>query len=211
MSGLINKVKEAVHSDKKDNHATDNPKSTNAGPHGSNMMNSADPRVDSDRDNLRTTGTTGGLGGHGTTGTTGAGYGSTGHSNAGPHQSNMMNSADPRVDSDRDGRGFGQGHAGTTGTGMTGGAGYGSTGTSGIGSHGSSGIGSTGTHGAHGTHGTTGTTGMGTTGGYGGPGNPQSGNAGPHGSNMANKADPRIDSDMVNHQYLGYLQLANVI
>merc|ERR1711964_123728 len=202
--GLVNKAKEALHSNKKDNAATDNPRSTNAGPHGSNAMNLADPRVDSDRDGSRNmgaathsgttgagygaghTGTTGAGYGSSTTGTTGAGYGNDPRStNAGPHSSNLMNSADPRVDSDRDGSrnmgaasntGYGSSTAGTHGT-------HGTTGTHG-------GIGSTGTHG---THGGVGSTGVGAT--------PGSGNtnktAGPHNSDMLNKLDPRVDSDMV--------------
>merc|ERR1711964_165414 len=173
--GLVNKAKEVLHSDKKDNAATDNPRSTNAGPHGSNAMNAADPRVDSDRDNIRSgagvghtgttgagygaghTGTTGAGYGSSTTGTTGAGYGNDPRStNAGPHSSNLMNSADPRVDSDRDGsRNMGAAtHSGTTGAGY----GAGHTGTTGAG-YGSS---------------TTGTTGA----GYGN--DPRSTNAGPH-------------------------------
>lgn len=76
--------------------------STTTGPHSSNMMNKADPRVDSDRDGHRGKGT--GMG----TGTTGS------HTTAGPHSSDMMNKTDPRVDSDRDGSNRGMG------TGMTG-------------------------------------------------------------------------------------------
>ena len=72
--------------------------SPTTGPHSSNLMNKADPRVDSDRDGHR------GMG----TGMTGS------HTTAGPHSSDMMNKADPRVDSDRDGS-----HRGV-GTGMTG-------------------------------------------------------------------------------------------
>jgi len=62
----------------------------------------------------------GALGGHSShhTGTTGTGVGST---NAGPHNSNLENKLDPRVDSDLDGsRGVGS-NRGTTGT-----TGYGS-------------------------------------------------------------------------------------
>lgn len=99
------------------------------GPHDSRLGNKADPRVDSDRIGTAgntygtghgTTGhgTTGGLTGHGTTGhgTTGGltgssatgGYGNTpgsGNSNktAGPHNSDLLNKVDPRVDSDLDG------------------------------------------------------------------------------------------------------------
>lgn len=54
---------------------------------------------------------------------------------------------------------------------------HGTTGTGVTGSH------STGTRDTHGTHGTTGA-------GYG------STIAGPHSSNIANKADPRVDSDL---------------
>ncbi|KAK4121046.1 hypothetical protein N657DRAFT_601806 [Parathielavia appendiculata] len=103
------------------------------GPHSSRVANVMDPRVDSDRDNSRTIGTGAGLGSstHGTssgmtgvTGTHGAGYGSsttaTGYGSGstgvtgthgapagtyGPHSSRVANAADPRVDSDRDGRG----------------------------------------------------------------------------------------------------------
>lgn len=96
--------------------------STNAGPHSSNVANKLDPRIDSDLDSSRTGHT--GVTGHSTTGT---GVGSTGYSgthtgnnhgthtgttgglsnstNAGPHNSNALNKADPRVDSDLDGRG----------------------------------------------------------------------------------------------------------
>merc|ERR1711981_314824 len=78
--------------------------STNAGPHKSNVLNSLDPRVDSDRDGSRNMGAAQyGPGAH----TSGSGIGSThtthGSSNAGPHSSSAFNSADPRVDSDMDG------------------------------------------------------------------------------------------------------------
>jgi len=85
--------------------------STNAGPHSSNAANVLDPRVDSDRSKQH--GTTG-VGSSGYTGThtgntMGSHTGTTGglsHStNAGPHDSNALNKADPRVDSDLDGRG----------------------------------------------------------------------------------------------------------
>jgi len=85
--------------------------STNHGPHDSNVLNKADPRVDSDRDGRATHGSTGlGSNTHGTglgSNTHGTGLGSNTHgsTNAGPHDSNMMNKLDPRVDSDRDDRG----------------------------------------------------------------------------------------------------------
>jgi len=101
------------------------------GQHNSRLANAADPRIDSDRDHRGAPGHTGttGLGGttgHGGTtgfggttglggttghrGTTGIGGTSTGYSGpgpapntAGPHGSDMLNKADPRVDSDLDG------------------------------------------------------------------------------------------------------------
>lgn len=45
MSGIINKVKDALHSDKKN----EVPEGT-AGTHNSRVANAADPRIDSDRD-----------------------------------------------------------------------------------------------------------------------------------------------------------------
>jgi hypothetical protein len=62
-----------------------------AGPHGSDMANKMDPRVDSDRD-----GSNRGMG-TGMTGTHGS------HTTAGTHSSDMTNKMDPRVDSDRSG------------------------------------------------------------------------------------------------------------
>ncbi|KAM0219662.1 hypothetical protein ACHAQI_001048 [Fusarium lateritium] len=132
MSGLINKVKDALHSDKDKTH--EQPEGTH-GTHNSRAANAADPRVDSDRDhraNPATT-TTGGLGGSsahtgptagglghstgaghsaGVPGHTAGGLGSTtgtGHRSdnipegtVGPHSSRAANAADPRVDSDLD-------------------------------------------------------------------------------------------------------------
>ncbi|KAI1737016.1 hypothetical protein F4680DRAFT_237069 [Xylaria scruposa] len=87
------------------------------GPHSSRIANAADPRVDSDRDASRTVGNT--YGSSGTAGTTGAhGTHGTHHptsqlggnfapgpapNTAGPHKSDALNKADPRVDSDLDG------------------------------------------------------------------------------------------------------------
>ncbi|RSL52610.1 hypothetical protein CEP54_010823 [Fusarium duplospermum] len=94
------------------------------GPHNSRVANAADPRVDSDLDGSRklgnrgvgadttnygsSTGTYGSSGTHGTQGTSmggaGGAYGTGPAPNtAGPHKSDMMNKADPRVDSDLDG------------------------------------------------------------------------------------------------------------
>jgi len=89
--------------------------SSNAGPHGSNVANKLDPTVDSDRDgssNLgahsHNTATGGAYGGtHGThTGTHAGTHGGISNStNAGPHDSNLGNKLDPRVDSDLDSTG----------------------------------------------------------------------------------------------------------
>jgi hypothetical protein len=168
MSNIVNKVKEAVTGHKHTEHTdttntgthsntTADPvfysSNTTAGPHNSNIANKVDPRVDSDRDGSRTVG--GNTYGTGTTGMGTTGYDTTntgmtgttgGH---GPHNSKMANKIDPRVDS-------------TTGMMNTG------SGTTGMG-----------------------TTGMGTT----GSGFTHSTNAGPHNSSMANKMDPRVDSD----------------
>lgn len=75
--------------------------STNAGPHDSNVANKLDPRVDSDRDNRARHQALGSD--HAPTGTSYATPG-TGHAQqtAGPHNSNLVNKLDPRVDSDLD-------------------------------------------------------------------------------------------------------------
>ncbi|KAL8871058.1 MAG: hypothetical protein Q9174_003037 [Haloplaca sp. 1 TL-2023] len=215
MSGLMNKVKDAISGDKHQGDTTGTHQGHNEhgqgystteggmGSHGSNMGNKVDPRVDSDLDgNRHTSGTTSGgmtgshgtgsgmtgsgmTGSHGTgSGMTGSGMGGgmgTGHSSttAGPHSSSMGNKADPRVDSDLDGRRgmeTGTGHHGT-GSGMTG---SGMTG-SGMTGSGMSGSNTTGT--GYGSSGYGSNTGGSTT-------------AGPHSSNMGNKADPRVDSDL---------------
>jgi len=176
--------------------------SSTAGPHGSDLANRADPRVDSDNSRFGSS-NTGALGSSGTStgayGSTGnSGFGSTGQSGydnsssnygsskttAGPHSSDLLNKADPRVDSDNSkSYGGSSTHNSAAGFGTTGvtqgphhtdtanaldpnvdaNTGYGNTSTS------SSGLGSSGAYG--------------------------SSNSGPHASNMANKADPRIDSD----------------
>jgi len=78
--------------------------STNAGPHNSNVLNKADPRVDSDLDGKGNR--HGASTGHGITGASGShatpGSG-TAQNTAGPHNSDMLNKLDPRVDADRDG------------------------------------------------------------------------------------------------------------
>ncbi|CAI7578160.1 unnamed protein product [Penicillium discolor] len=138
-----------------------------------------------------THGTTTATGPHSSTLGTGTTHSTTGSTNAGPHSSNIANKADPRVDSDRDNRAR---HEGLTGAGL--GSTHGTT-------HGTSGVTGTGT-GLGSTHGTTATGTHGSAFGSGTgaphstpiaiPGN-SSTNAGPHSSNIANKLDPRVDSD----------------
>jgi hypothetical protein len=104
MSGMMNKIKEAVKGGGHHQEASEG----SHGPHNSRVANAADPRVDSDRDHSRTMGTgmgTGRTAGHGEYGSGTGGYGtSTGASEGayGPHSSRLANAADPRVDSDRD-------------------------------------------------------------------------------------------------------------
>jgi hypothetical protein len=131
MSGIVNKIKEAVHSDSKSHHNTA-PEGTH-GPHSSRVANAADPRVDSDRDHSSTVGS-GRTAGHGEFGSTGYGTGAA-EGTHGPHSSRVANAADPRVDSDLD-------NSRTVGTGRT--AGHGEFGSTGYG---------TGTGTAEGTHG----------------------------------------------------------
>ncbi|KAH6619918.1 hypothetical protein C7974DRAFT_378064 [Boeremia exigua] len=158
----------------------------------------------------------------GTTGThtTGSGLtGSTHNDPTGPHSSHTANQADPRVDSDHLGTagntagagGVGAGQYGTTGTHGTTGSGltgtHGTTGSGLTGTHGTTGSGLTGTHGTTGSGltGTHGTTGSGLTGTHGTTGSGLTGShtthgsdpTGPHDSRLANKADPRVDSDRV--------------
>ena len=166
--------------------ATGHSSTTTAGPHSSNLLNKADPRVDSDRSGSSHMGGGTGLGNSShtqhTTGTSGLGnpgtYNAghtttTGHTTtAGPYSSNMANKADPRVDSDRSNV-----HGTTHSSGLTGSNNHSTTHSSGL----------TGTHaGNHSGNHHTGTTG----------GISSSTNAGPHDSNMANKVDPRVDSDL---------------
>ncbi|TLS25722.1 hypothetical protein PpBr36_07944 [Pyricularia pennisetigena] len=178
-----------LNSNTRDGMVHDNARSSNAGPHSSNMMNKADPRVDSDLDHRAANGAYNGTAGNnynprggsmlldGTTST--QGLGST---NQGPHNSNMLNKADPRVDSDVDHRATNNYGSNTTGYGSSMlGNGSSMTGngsnTTGYGSNSRGGM----------LDGTTGTQGLGST------------NQGPHNSNMLNKADPRVDSD-VDHR-----------
>ncbi|CUS08014.1 unnamed protein product [Tuber aestivum] len=162
--------------------------STNYGPHDSSTMNKVDPRVGFDGDER--SGFTGTHGAHGATGvgSTGTYTDTTGNdtsANVGPHDSNIMNKLDPRVDSDRDGRaGLGSttcGKPGTTGMGSTA---QGTPGVAGV---------STGAYGAM-------PGGASHTAAYPGPA-PKT--AGPHKSDMMNKLDPRVDSDLDGSKIFG--------
>jgi hypothetical protein len=136
------------------------------GPHKSDVLNRADPRVDSDLDGSRTLGENTSTGTHVPEGT----YGS--------HKSRAANAADPRIDSDNDrtvGLNSHGANTGMTGSGMTG---SGMTGThhiSGAGSGYEGGL-------SRGTH---------------------EGARGPHSSRAANAADPRVDSDLDGSRTIG--------
>ncbi|KAK9782774.1 putative Cell surface protein [Seiridium cardinale] len=186
MSGIVNKVKEALHHDK-DKSTHEQPTGTH-GTHDSRVANAADPRIDSDRDHRAnpTTTTTHGEGLHSSrphegVGSTGLGSGGAyGHEQPsgthGPHSSRAANVADPRIDSDNDHRGapgatgYGSSTTHNTHTGAPGATGYGSSTTH------TGGLGSTGTHNTYSS------------------GAPE-GVHGPHGSRAANAVDPRVDSD----------------
>jgi len=98
----IDKVKDALHLNK--NHATADTTGTHTSgthAHNSNIANNGSRNTDNSRGPTSAAiGTTGYSGTH-QTGTAGSLSNST---NAGPHNSNIANKADPRVDSDLDGR-----------------------------------------------------------------------------------------------------------
>ena len=169
MSGIINKVKDAVahHGDKSNatehhqtgtshnSNAYDSNTSSNHGPHSSNVANAADPRVDSDRSAYNTSST-----GHSTVQPhSGAGMTGVGHSTAQPHSGAGMTGVGHSTAQPHSG-------AGMTGAGMTG------AGMTGAGMTGAS-------HNAYDSS--------------------RSSNYGPHSTNMANTADPRVDSDRSAH------------
>jgi len=142
MSGIVNKAKHALHLDHKEGSTTHSTTGTTGtttsgtaegvhGQHNSRLANAADPRIDSDHDGSRNLGAaqhnsahTSGLGAtggnHGTTGglgTTGTTGGISQSTNAGPHNSNLANKVDPRVDSDlsNSGNRHGANHGGILG------------------------------------------------------------------------------------------------
>jgi hypothetical protein len=159
------------------------PATTTAGPHGSDMLNKLDPRVDSDADGR----TNMGLAAHGPGGANSARTGPAAGT-AGPHRSNVANKVDPTVDSNADGgRNMGMAVHGPGGH-----------------HHGHH-------HGHHGatTGATAGATGGGLVGGVmgGGPNSMATGpaptTAGPHKLDILNKLDPRVDSDMDGSKTIG--------
>lgn len=200
MSGFVNKVKEALHSDKP---------SQPEGTHGTHSSGTADPRIDSDRDH-RAARTGGGLhepayntagtheASHIGTGThegafaggNNRGHGGPAPNTDGPHKSDMLNKADPRIDSDRDySRNMGANPERSADIGHN-------TGSSTTGTHHSALGSSTGTHGA-----TTGynTRSTGAT-AYDAP----ESTYGQHNNRLANAADPRIDSDRDHRGAVGH-------
>lgn len=198
MSNIINKIKDAMHSDSHSSNTHSGAPEGTHGPHSSRVANAADPRVDSDRDGSNTMGNRR-TAGHGETGssnpftssgTTGTHntFGSSGTSEGthGPHSSRIANAVDPRVDSDLDG-------SNTMGNTMGR-----STGTHGIGgTTGGLGGNTFGSGNTHHAHAGTGMTGM--SGTHGAP----AGTYGPHSSRMANAADPRVDSDRDGRSAIG--------
>jgi hypothetical protein len=174
-------------------NAATGPARHTAGPHASNTLNKLDPRVDSDADGSRNAGLAvhhgpGGHVGNSTYGAdrntygTAAGVGTGATGTVGPHSSNLANKLDPRVDSDADG------------SSNLGAASYGPGGAANT----------AGTYGAgQNTYGTAGGVGQNTYGATGGVGTGATGTVGPHSSNLANKLDPRVDSDADGSRNLG--------
>jgi len=121
---------------------------------------------------------------------------------AGPHQNNLLNKLDPRVDSDADGsRNMGAAEYGA-GANRTGGGLTGNSNT-----HGNSLTGNNAGVGHHNQHAHGHNAGLqdsyNTNSEFGGAGNPRSGNVGPHDSNLLNKLDPRVDSDADGARNMG--------
>ncbi|KAK5091546.1 hypothetical protein LTR05_001731 [Lithohypha guttulata] len=194
MSGLINKAKELLSGDKDNHHTT----GSHTGAHDTSHNSGYNTGIEHHNNPSS---------GYGSS-TSGAFPGSTGtHSNtAGPHSSNLSNKMDPRVDSDMDNRnnptsrvgGYGgQENYGVSGSNPTSTSGYGSGHGTAMGTHSTQGMHSQ--HGQH--HGQIGSAPVHdatTISGYGGSGHSSSNTSGPHSSNLANKLDPRVDSDRDN-------------
>lgn len=200
------------------------PRSSNAGPHTSNLANKADPRIDSDLDSSRnTTGVIGTSTSVTDSGMTRSSNTSAGHSSGikgkfddlvhgGPHHTETANRLDPHVF----GGGVGSGgleHASVTGQGSATAGPHssnlankadprvdsdldGSRDTSARGTFGglSSSGKNTGHTGSHGLASNAAGTTFGATAGT---------TAGPHSSNLTNKVDPRVDSDYDGSRNMG--------
>ncbi|KAJ5159729.1 uncharacterized protein N7482_006733 [Penicillium canariense] len=186
-------------------NAYESARSSNHGPHDSNVANVMDPRIDSDRDgraahstsagsyapHTSTIGHQGGVGGvsqHASTHSPATGPAT---STAGPHENNLANKADPRIDSDlskeKAGRFDHDVHKASLGGAgvipISGNAGPTSTKTFGQAQEtGAAGAGSSYNTSSSGYNQTT---------------------AGPHKSDMANKLDPRVDSDLDGSKTIG--------
>jgi len=187
MSGMVEKIKakvdDVLHKDGTNHHNTAGTTTTgtHTGNHGHHGHHAG--AVDSNYPNTTSAGPN-------------SGFNNT-STNAGPHDSNLANKLDPRVDSDMDGsRNFG---AAQTGPGGVQNSAYGNQG----GLTGNQG-GLTGNQG-----GLTGNQGglTGNQAGLSGNNNYGSTNAGPHNSNLANKLDPRVDSDRDGSSNLGAAQV----
>jgi len=177
MSSIVNKIKDALHSD---NHHQGAPEGTH-GPHNSKLTNAADPRVDSDRDGSNNMGAsrTAGRGEYGV----GENY-TSGETTAPRTGMNEGGFGNQRT---TEGTGYGA-NTGTFGTerGVEG-AGYGAnTGTFGT-ERGAEGAG----YGAN-------------TGAYGNERNVPQGTHGPHSNRAMNTMDPRVDSDRDGRAAAGY-------
>lgn len=197
---LLNKLDPAVDSSR-DKVPLPPPGTATNGPHSSRLANKLDPTVDTSAYERRNLGA-GGYGHQGdmVSGTTAHRQGGIigGSSRGapegtyGPHSSRMANAADPRVDSDRDGRAAMHGAAGT-------GAGYGHSSTApGMGpmgaGYGQPGYGGA-TTAAHGVgHGQSHQYGAQHVAGTSMLPGPAPNTAGPHKSDLLNKLDPTVDS-----------------
>ncbi|KAF7560875.1 hypothetical protein G7046_g3258 [Stylonectria norvegica] len=242
MSSLINKVKEALSSDNK----TTTPEGTTAGHnttatgHNTTGQNTTTPHTTQDTQHIGThqgthQGTYSSTGNYDADNTRGVGSTGPATTTAGPHKSNVLNKADPRVDSDRDGsKNLGSNTQGTTtgsgnylsntsGTGQQsgiGGIGGQHSTSTGTGHHNTTAPGSGGAffNGGDNNNTTRDATSGGYTGGLGGNNNTSShtgalggnnnsglpeGSTGPHNSRIANAADPRVDSDRDGSKNIG--------
>lgn len=203
-----------------------NPRSTNAGPHASNIANRVDPRVDATRGqhgstgmpsggysnphstntgprgsnvaSMTASGTDSNYNNYGATGGVPGGYDNPRSTNAGPHGSNVANMADPRVDSDRSKVG--------TASGMTSsGVAHGGMASGGYNVDNSNVTTKTGPPFAPQSHTNNLKSGVAPAGSsYTTPGSGTAQHtAGPHHSDLLNKLDPRVDSNLDNSRTIG--------